>query len=103
MLPFSSPATNRPGTPQRSLIVRSDAGVRRCSWLGPAEENGRIATCGRAKRVSASEKDLMPVASETKTKYEAVIGLEVHVQLLTKSKIFCSCSTRFGDPPNSNT
>jgi aspartyl-tRNA(Asn)/glutamyl-tRNA(Gln) amidotransferase subunit B len=36
------------------------------------------------------------------TKYEPVIGLEVHVQLLTASKIFCSCSTRFGAPPNSN-
>src|SRR6202166_2039278 len=35
-------------------------------------------------------------------KYELVIGLEVHVQLLTASKIFCSCSTRFGDPPNTN-
>jgi len=35
-------------------------------------------------------------------RYEPVIGLEVHVQLLTTSKIFCSCSTRFGDPPNSN-
>jgi len=35
-------------------------------------------------------------------KYEVVIGLEVHVQLLTASKIFCSCSTRFGDPPNTN-
>ncbi|MGA9863897.1 MAG: Asp-tRNA(Asn)/Glu-tRNA(Gln) amidotransferase subunit GatB [Terriglobales bacterium] len=35
-------------------------------------------------------------------KYEPVIGLEVHVQLLTTSKIFCSCSTRFGDPPNTN-
>jgi len=34
--------------------------------------------------------------------YEPVIGLEVHVQLLTASKIFCSCSTRFGAPPNSN-
>ena len=38
----------------------------------------------------------------TRTKYEPVIGLEVHVQLLTLTKIFCSCSTRFGDPPNTN-
>jgi aspartyl-tRNA(Asn)/glutamyl-tRNA(Gln) amidotransferase subunit B len=36
------------------------------------------------------------------SKYESVIGLEVHVQLLTVSKIFCACSTRFGDPPNTN-
>jgi aspartyl-tRNA(Asn)/glutamyl-tRNA(Gln) amidotransferase subunit B len=37
-----------------------------------------------------------------RTNYEPVIGLEVHVQLLTATKIFCSCSTRFGNPPNSN-
>jgi len=37
-----------------------------------------------------------------RARYEPVIGLEVHVQLLTASKIFCSCSTRFGAPPNSN-
>ncbi len=36
-------------------------------------------------------------------KYEAVIGLEVHAQLLTKSKAFCTCSTQFGAPPNTNT
>ncbi|WP_162972677.1 Asp-tRNA(Asn)/Glu-tRNA(Gln) amidotransferase subunit GatB [Helicobacter pylori] len=35
--------------------------------------------------------------------FEAVIGLEVHVQLNTKTKIFCSCSTSFGQSPNSNT
>ena len=36
-------------------------------------------------------------------KYEAVIGLEVHVQLKTVTKAFCGCSTRFGDAPNTNT
>ncbi|MDY0045327.1 MAG: Asp-tRNA(Asn)/Glu-tRNA(Gln) amidotransferase GatCAB subunit B, partial [Syntrophales bacterium] len=35
--------------------------------------------------------------------YEPVIGLEVHAQLLTKTKIFCGCSTRFGAEPNSHT
>src|SRR5581483_4388274 len=35
-------------------------------------------------------------------KYEPVIGLEVHVQLLTATKIFCACSTRFGAPPNTS-
>jgi aspartyl-tRNA(Asn)/glutamyl-tRNA(Gln) amidotransferase subunit B len=42
------------------------------------------------------------VSAALMLKYEVVIGLEVHVQLLTASKIFCSCSTRFGDPPNTN-
>jgi aspartyl-tRNA(Asn)/glutamyl-tRNA(Gln) amidotransferase subunit B len=36
-------------------------------------------------------------------KYETVIGLEVHAQLLTEPKIFCGCSTRFGAAPNDNT
>jgi aspartyl-tRNA(Asn)/glutamyl-tRNA(Gln) amidotransferase subunit B len=36
-------------------------------------------------------------------KYESVIGLEIHAQLRTESKIFCGCSTRFGDEANSNT
>lgn len=36
------------------------------------------------------------------TKYELVIGLEVHTQLKTNTKIFCSCSTEFGQEPNSN-
>ncbi|MDT4898805.1 MAG: aspartyl-tRNA(Asn)/glutamyl-tRNA(Gln) amidotransferase subunit [Acidobacteriota bacterium] len=38
-----------------------------------------------------------------KTGWETVIGLEIHAQLSTASKIFCGCSTRFGDEPNANT
>src|ERR1700738_2975009 len=49
---------------------------------------------------SASE--TAAIAPEVIAKYEPVIGLEVHVQLLTKSKIFCGCANRFGDAPNSN-
>jgi len=43
------------------------------------------------------------VSPEVIAAYEPVIGLEVHVQLKTATKIFCGCSTRFGDPPNANT
>jgi aspartyl-tRNA(Asn)/glutamyl-tRNA(Gln) amidotransferase subunit B len=42
------------------------------------------------------------VADDVLTKYEPVIGLEVHVQLGTKTKIFCSCPVEFGAPPNTN-
>src|SRR5262249_39698134 len=71
----------------------------------------------RSSRVSATDDSLsynicffmpksapetMSIAPEILAKYEPVIGLEVHVQLLTKTKIFCGCSTRFGDPPNAN-
>jgi aspartyl-tRNA(Asn)/glutamyl-tRNA(Gln) amidotransferase subunit B len=42
------------------------------------------------------------IAPSIREKYEPVIGLEVHVQLLTVSKIFCGCSTKFGAPPNTN-
>ena len=41
-------------------------------------------------------------AGEVVSKYEPVIGLEVHVQLLTATKIFCPCRNRFGDEPNTN-
>jgi aspartyl-tRNA(Asn)/glutamyl-tRNA(Gln) amidotransferase subunit B len=42
-------------------------------------------------------------ATAAKTVYEPVIGLEVHAQLLTKTKIFCGCATSFGDAPNTHT
>jgi aspartyl-tRNA(Asn)/glutamyl-tRNA(Gln) amidotransferase subunit B len=43
------------------------------------------------------------IAPEVMARYEAVVGLEVHAQLQTKTKAFCGCSTRFGAAPNSNT
>ena len=43
------------------------------------------------------------VDSTKKMTWETVIGLEIHAQLSTESKIFCGCATRFGDEPNSNT
>src|SRR5471032_299959 len=42
------------------------------------------------------------ISASLRQKYEPVIGLEVHVQLLTQTKIFCGCSTQFGAPPNTN-
>ena len=47
--------------------------------------------------------DIGNVSPEAMAGYEPVIGLEVHVQLKTATKAFCACSTKFGDPPNSNT
>src|SRR6202047_4110465 len=47
--------------------------------------------------------EAMNLSPEVMAMYEPVIGLEVHVQLKTATKAFCACSTRFGDPPNSNT
>ncbi len=43
------------------------------------------------------------MAKQTLVHDETVIGLEIHVQLLTASKIFCGCATTFGAPPNTLT
>jgi len=57
---------------------------------------------GRASRRAAEEPPATSARGEP-TKYETVIGLEVHAQLATRSKMFCGCPTTFGAPPNSQT
>ena len=49
---------------------------------------------------STKDCEPMTIAAPVKTQYEAVIGLETHVQLKTDTKIFCNCATTFGSTPN---
>jgi aspartyl-tRNA(Asn)/glutamyl-tRNA(Gln) amidotransferase subunit B len=64
------------------------------SYLVPPQK-GRT---GEEKESSGTKAE-----SVSAEKYEAVIGLEIHAQLKTKSKLFCSCSAEFGNDPNYNT
>src|SRR3712207_3266464 len=59
--------------------------------------------CRRAARCLGAKFLLCYTRRLMKEGWEAVIGLEIHAQLSTESKIFCGCSTRFGDEPNANT
>src|ERR1700722_20108803 len=73
--------------------------------MGVSPVGGRAHPAARACSIIPLDKYMatsVESSAPARTKYEPVIGLEVHVQLLTASKIFCSCSTRFGDPPNTN-
>ncbi len=61
---------------------------------------------GRVGRAAPHDKILTmataAISPDVMAKYEPVIGLEVHVQLLTATKIFCGCPNRFGSEPNTN-
>ncbi len=56
--------------------------------------------CPNAARLATSMPSVARSFSEILAGYEPVIGLEVHAQLLTRTKLFCSCANRFGAPPN---
>jgi aspartyl-tRNA(Asn)/glutamyl-tRNA(Gln) amidotransferase subunit B len=61
-----------------------------------------MSSSGRASRRTAEEQQATSVRGEP-VNYDIVIGLEVHAQLSTRSKMFCGCPTTFGAPPNSQT
>ena len=67
--------------------------------VGLADSLGQFFICATVhnRKMSANF-----VAEDVLAKYEAVIGLEIHVQLGTKTKIFCSCPVNFGSSPNTN-
>lgn len=59
--------------------------------------------CYNLCRTMSRAAEVTSLPASVLSQYEAVIGLEVHAQLKTQTKIFCACPTRFGDPPNQNT
>ena len=67
--------------------------------LAPSGPGGTIRVSGECARFP----NPFPEAIAVSEPYTIVIGLEVHVQLLTRSKLFCGCSTQFGAPPNTQT
>jgi len=68
---------------------------RRLEEGSPHRDRGRGVSAAKPGAAAAPALD-----EAVQARYEAVIGLEVHAQLKTQSKIFCPCSTRFGAPPN---
>src|SRR3989441_12048812 len=84
--------SGRPPTEPHRTSGRPPTEPRRTSGRPPAEPHR---TSGRPPTVRTDHTDLATM--------ETVIGLEVHAQLLTRSKMFCGCPTAFGAPPNSQT
>src|SRR3989441_1097315 len=105
---FLTSSIRRPSAIPRSVAtsasastIASSGGIERprAGWAGLAPP---IQCYNFCFLMAKSAPEAILIAAEILAKYEPVIGLEVHVQLLTKTKIFCGCSTRFGDPPNTN-
>ena len=74
------------------------AGRAAFHWIGYFR-----AGCYNSGSMAKGTQTAPQISPEVMAAYEPIIGLEVHVQLKTATKIFCGCSTRFGDPANTNT
>src|SRR5439155_2639595 len=84
---------------QRDGAADRPAGARPPARRGSRAARGLRLRAGDYVAVAPSGARVSPAA----TPYETVIGLEVHAQLSTRSKMFCGCPTTFGAPPNSQT
>ncbi len=91
---------------EKTPLLRPDADA---AWKGESLPGQAPLTSGTSylvpplKGKQGTEEETQQATETASDDYEAVIGLEVHAQLLTKSKLFCSCSTEFGREPNDNT
>ena len=88
----------RPASPSRTAAARSF----RSGSRSPARRSARTRSSTpptRSSRQSASR----PARGAAMAELEPVIGLEIHVQLSTRTKMFCGCELSFGDEPNSHT
>ncbi len=74
-------------------LLGNSPGLQETSYLVPPQKG----------RTGSTEEDENSTEAMESAEYEAVIGLEVHAQLKTKSKLFCKCSASFGNEPNFNT
>src|SRR5262249_32983926 len=90
--------------PRRASRARAAVRIRRCGppdWPTTDREALRRANAVPDRSRLRARNPLARSAAAAMT-MEAVIGLEVHAELLTRTKIFCDCSAAFGAPPNTN-
>src|SRR5262249_35234844 len=77
--------------------------THRPAFRGASHVRRRVRARAGAGRMSGERRRASAELQTARDGYEMVVGLEVHVQLKTATKIFCRCSTDFGAPPNANT
>ena len=101
-------AVDTAGTPHQTTLYREDAEIK---WHhleemlnnGPHIDNTSYVVPPLKGRTGVEEEVDENTTLKAISDYEAVIGLEVHAQLKTRSKLFCACPNEFGGSPNENT